>query len=294
MLKFVIDREDAAQLLREYLRKNLRFSSRFIKKLTSKRGYLLINDEPVTVRYIVQAGDILCIRIPAENRSESVRPEHLPLKIVYEDDWFIILNKDAGVPSIPSQIHPTGTIANGLLAYYDKHNLPYTIHIVTRLDKDTSGLMLIAKHQYSHSLLSQMQKENKLKRTYVALVEGVIKQNSGTIRRPIRRKQGSIIEREVAADGQKAITHFEVLNRYADYSYVTVQLETGRTHQIRVHFSWLGHPLLGDNLYGGGLEKVKRQALHCQQLQFNHPITKETLLFRSSPPEEWLPLLHIH
>lgn len=291
MLKYIIEGEESSQSLRDYLRNKLQLSSRFIKKLTSKRGYLLINGEAVTVRQIVQKGDLLHIRIPEEKRSNSILPERLPLRIMYEDDWLIILEKEAGMPSIPSQIYPTGTVANGLLAYYDEQKLPYTIHIVTRLDKDTSGLMLIAKHQYSHSLLSQMQKENKIVRNYVAIVEGSIEQDSGSIRRPIRRKQGSIIEREVAGDGQEAITHYQVLKRYDNYTYLTIRLETGRTHQIRVHFSSLGHPLLGDDLYGGSVDMLTRQALHCQQLKFNHPITKELLQFQTSLPEQWETLL---
>lgn len=291
MLKFVIEKYADGQLLRHYLRETAKLSSRFIKKLTNKRGYLLVNGERVTVRYIVRSGDVLQINFPEEKRSSTVRPERIPLKIIYEDDWLLVLDKEAGMPSIPSQIHSTGTVANGLLAYYDEQNLPYTIHIVTRLDKDTSGLMLVAKHQYSHSLLSEMQKENKITRYYKAIVEGVITKNEQTIKRPIRRKANSIIEREVAPHGREAITHFRVEQRYVTYTYVTVRLETGRTHQIRVHFASVGHPLLGDDLYGGSVHKLNRQALHCQQLQFNHPITKERLQFTSDIPKQWHPLL---
>src|SRR5699024_9898785 len=159
----------------------------------------------------------------------------------------------------PSYLYPSGTVANGLLAHYDKHHLAYTIHIVTRLDKDTSGLMLIAKHQYSHSLLSQMQKKQEIKRYYKALVSGSIKEDKGGIRLPIRRKEGSIIEREVGAGGQHAVTNYHVLKRYENFTYIKVQLETGRTHQIRVHFQALGHPLIGDSLYGGDMDILTRQ-----------------------------------
>lgn len=291
MLKFVIEKNAEGQLLRQYLRETVQLSSRFIKKLTSKRGYLLVNGNHVTVRYILKAGDVLQIRLPEEKRSSAVKPERIPIEIIYEDDWLLVVNKEAGMPSIPSQIHPTGTIANGLLGHYDEQNLPYTIHIVTRLDKDTSGLMLVAKHQYSHSMLAKMQKANEISRSYKAIVAGIITENEQTIKRPIRRKPNSIIEREVAPEGQEAITHFKVKKRYKNHTYVSVRLETGRTHQIRVHFASLGHPLLGDNLYGGDSSSLARQALHCHQLQFKHPITEERLQFTAEIPEQWRSLL---
>lgn len=292
MLKFVIKPEEAGQLLRSYLADHLQLSSRFIKKLTREPGYLLINGKHVTVRYIVQSGDLLQIHLPAEKRSDSVQAERLPLAIVYEDDWLLVLNKRAGMPSIPSQIHPSGTVANGLLAYYDEQNLPYTIHIVTRLDKDTSGLMLIAKHQYSHSLLSRMQTAREINRYYEAIVEGNVVADKQTISKPIGRKPSSIIEREVARDGKEAITHFQVIERFEQYTYLSIRLETGRTHQIRVHLSNEGYPLLGDSLYGGNTDQLKRQALHCAKLQFKHPITNELLTFHASIPDEWERLLH--
>lgn len=292
MLEFIVEKNDDGKILRRYLRETLEFSSRFIKKLTRKRGYLCINGRVVTVRYIVRTGDCLQIKIPEEKRSHTIQPELIPLRIIYEDDWILVIHKEAGMPSIPSAIHPSGTVANGLLAYYDKHNLPYTIHIVTRLDKDTSGLMLIAKHQYSHSLLSKMQKEKRIKRFYKAIVSGTIKMNTGTMNKRIRRKPNSIIEREVGIDGKKAITHFRVIERYDEYTYVSIRLETGRTHQIRVHFSDYGHPLLGDDLYGGNTTYLARQALHCAKLQFTHPITRESLTFQAKIPDQWKQLLH--
>lgn len=285
-MKFIIDQEANGMVLREYLREKLQFSSRFIKKLTTKKGYLIVNDQPVTVRYVLQTGDMLEVIIPDEKRSESIQPESIPLQIIYEDDYLIVLDKPARIPSIPSRLHPTGTIANGLLAYYDEQNLPYTVHVVTRLDKDTSGLMLIAKHQYSHSLLSAMQKRNKIIRSYEALVHGKLERSEGTIEKPIRRKLDSIIEREVSPFGQKAITHYKVIRQYESFSHVAVRLETGRTHQIRVHFSAIGHPLLGDDLYGGSTKYINRQALHCANIQFIHPFTNENLTFNSELPED--------
>lgn len=286
-MKFIIKNEDAGLMLRNFLREKLRFSARFIKRLTSKKGYLSINGEHVTVRYMLQAGDILHIIIPEEKRSVSMQPEKIPLDIIYEDDWLIVINKQAGIPSIPSRLYPTGSIANGLLAYYDEQNLPYTIHIVTRLDKDTSGLLLVAKHQYSHSLLSRMQRNNEILRQYEAIIHGKLAVKRGTINKPIRRKGTSIIEREVCSDGKQAITHYELIKQYAQYAHVSVRLETGRTHQIRVHFASLGHPLLGDSLYGNSESTIERQALHCATLSFVHPFTNEPLWFELTHPKEW-------
>lgn len=290
-MKFVIPPEADGQLLRTYLRQTLRFSARFIKKLTSKRGYIIVNNRSVTVRYTVKTNDVLHIIIPEETRSPVIQPERLPLHIVYEDDWLLIIHKEVGMPSMPSHIHRSGTVANGLLDYYDRKQLPYTVHIVTRLDKDTSGLMLIAKHQYSHYLFAEMQKQHLIERHYEAIVEGRVEEDVGTIQKRIRRKPTSMIKREVAEDGQEAITHYKVCRRFQSYTHVNVQLETGRTHQIRVHFASLGHPLVGDDLYGGNKERLEKQALHCAKLTFTHPMTGKLLTFRAKPPTEWDRLL---
>lgn len=291
MLEYNITSENEGKLLRQYLRDILQLSSRFIKKLTSKPGYLLVNHEPVTVRYLLREGDRLQIRFPEEKRSEAIKPEPIPLEIVYEDEWLLVLHKRAGMPSIPSQVHRSQTVANGLLYYYDKHHLPYTIHIVTRLDKDTSGLMLVAKHQYCHALLSKMQRNQEIERYYEALVHGIVDENFQTIQAPIRRKANSIIEREVGEGGQEAVTHVVVKQRYEHFSHIEARLETGRTHQIRVHLAYIGHPLVGDHLYGGSKDKLSNQALHCARLQFTHPITRKKLSFQAKLPEEWQSLL---
>src|SRR5699024_42782 len=153
----------------------------------------------------------------------------------------------------PSPHNQTGTVANGLLAYYEVNNIPYTVHAVTRLDKDTSGLLLIAKHRYSHSLLATSQLAGKVQRQYKAVIGGHLLDKEGTINAPIGRKADSIIERAVVKNGKEAITHYKVEAESEKYSFLDVELETGRTHQIRVHFSSIGHPVAGDSLYGGSL-----------------------------------------
>lgn len=273
-------------LIREYLQEVHSFSRRIVIALKFEGGQILVNGEPKTVQYQLVTGDVLTVIFPPEKRGTHVTPEEMPLEVVYEDQDIIVINKEAGIATMPSLNHRTGTVANGLLGYYVKNNIPYTIHIVTRLDRDTSGLMLIAKHRYSHSLLAESQTHGKLKREYVAIVEGHMKNKRGTISAKIARKEGSIIERTVSELGQEAITHFEVLRESNDHSLVHVVLGTGRTHQIRVHFSYLGHPLIGDDLYGGKNDQLTRHALHCERLNFEHPLSKKEMSFYKAVPDD--------
>lgn len=290
MMKWMIHSEHVGMTIRDYLKEYQRFSRRILIAVKLE-GKILINGIPQTVRYSLREGDLLEISFPKEQVGEYMVKEEMDLSIVYEDDSVIVVDKPAGIATIPSLHHPTGTVANGILGYYEKHNIPYTVHVVTRLDRDTSGLLLIAKHRYSHSLLSTAQKAGKIKRRYKALVEGDLKQDSGTIDAPIDRKEGSIIERTVKETGKRAVTHFKVEKRLPLHTLVNIQLETGRTHQIRVHFSHINHPLAGDDLYGGKTDYIKRHALHCYKLAFEHPFTKEYIQLESSLPGDMKELL---
>ncbi len=201
-------------------------------------------------------------------KSADMAAEPIPLSIVYEDDYVIVLDKPPHMSTIPSREHPNGTIANALLFHYEKQQLQTTVHIVTRLDRDTSGLVLVAKHRHVHHLLSEQQKQGKVKRRYEAVCHGYVTPLVRTIDAPIGRKGDSIIERQVRPDGQRAVTHYEVLQQKNEMTHVSIRLETGRTHQIRVHFSHIGHPLVGDDLYGGSRARIDRQALHSCELTF--------------------------
>lgn len=282
-MKCIIHSEHVGMTIRDYLKEHRRFSRRILIAV-KQEGNILINHVPQTVRYMLQEGDLLEIAFPKERVGEFMVKEEMDLSIVYEDDSVIVVDKPPGIATIPSHHHPIGTIANGILGYYEKHHIPYTVHVVTRLDRDTSGLVLIAKHRYSHSLLASAQKEGKIKRKYKALVEGNLQKVSGTIDAPIARKEGSIIERMVKETGKRAVTHFKVEKRLSSHTLVNVQLETGRTHQIRVHFSHINHPLAGDDLYGGKTDCMKRHALHCYKLAFEHPFTKEYIQLESNLP----------
>lgn len=281
-MKWTITENNDNMMIRDFLRQIAQFSKRLLVKAKSQDGKILVNGEFKTVRYVLKQGDILEIILPKEQLGNRMTPEEIPLSIVYEDDYILLLNKPAGMATIPSRHHPAGTIANGVLHYYAVKNIPSTVHVVTRLDRDTSGLLLIAKNQYSHSLLSNLQKRHAIHRKYMAVVSGQMFNNRVTIDVPIGRKENSIIERTITAKGKKAITHYEVLKAFKNKTLLEVRLETGRTHQIRVHFSSIGHPLLGDDLYGGDTDGLNRQALHCSEISFQHPFTAEKMTFSSS------------
>jgi len=269
-LSWEVKKEHNGILLREFL-KLKELSKRALTDIKFQGGKITVNGEEKTVRTMLKELDLVQIYFPIEKPSEDLIAEDIPFEIVYEDDAVLVINKPFGIPSIPSREHPNGTLANGLLFYYQTIGLQSTIHIVTRLDKDTSGLMLVAKNRYIHYLFSKNELKN-VQRKYLAIVHGQMNDLKGVIRAKIARKSDSIIERIVSEEGQEAITYYKVLLVNRDYSVVELELETGRTHQIRVHMSSIGHPLIGDDLYGGNTDRLKRQALHSYQLSFVHPI----------------------
>jgi 23S rRNA pseudouridine1911/1915/1917 synthase len=284
-LDWLISKQDSDKLIREFL-KEKEVSKTALTDIKFNGGQINVNKIPATVRYKLKEGDFLELVFPPETPSEGILREDIPLSVVFEDDYLLVINKPPFMSTIPSREHPTGSLANALLYYYDKHGIASTVHIVNRLDRDTSGLLIVAKHRYTHHLFSKQQKVAGINRRYEAIVHGIVELDNGTIDAPIGRKETSIIEREVRSDGQAAVTHFEVIDRYKEFSRVSLRLETGRTHQIRVHMSHLGHPLLGDDLYGGVRTLIARQALHSCELTFVHPITNEQKTFKSPLPED--------
>ncbi|WP_439647406.1 RluA family pseudouridine synthase [Aquibacillus saliphilus] len=288
---WAISMEHNGMLVKDYLMSVQGFSRRLLKAVKFQGGSILVNGENATVRRVLMVGDEIAIVLPEETKGTFMEAENLPLEIVYEDNDVLVINKPAKIASIPSLHHSSGTIANGILGYYRAHNLTYTVHIVTRLDRDTSGLLLVAKHRFSHSLLSKDQKQGKVNRSYYAIIEGYFTGTQGTIDAPIGRRENSIIERMVRDDGQRAVTHYKLMMEAGQFSLLDVKLETGRTHQIRVHFSNLGYPLVGDDLYGGNNDKINRQSLHCKTLEFTQPMTKERLSFKCEMPQDMRELL---
>ncbi|ANC76667.1 RNA pseudouridine synthase [Fictibacillus phosphorivorans] len=282
-----VQNEEAPVLLREYL-KTKQISKAALTDIKFHGGALFVNKKEVTVRTLLNSGDEVTVWFPPETKSSSMKPEDIPLDIIYEDAHFIAVLKPAGMPTIPSLYQPNGSLASAILNYYQIKDIPSTFHAVNRLDKDTSGIVLIAKHRFAHSLMSKQQKDKVIKREYIAFVQGELKDERGTIDRPIARNPESIIERMVSEDGKRSVTHYEKLDfvQNSNFSVVSLRLETGRTHQIRVHMASIGHPLLGDDLYGGTLEMIERQALHSEKTSFIHPFTEERVMLVADLPQD--------
>ena len=212
------------------------------------------------------------------------------LDIIFEDDSLIIINKPAGIPVHPSILHFDNSLSNGLAYYFQEKNIKKKIRPVNRLDKDTSGIVVFAKNEYIQECLIKQMKSKKFLKEYFAILEGFLETSSGTINASISRKEGSIIEREINSNGDISITHFELIKNFSakgkKLSLVKFKLETGRTHQIRVHSKYINHPILGDSLYGNNSNLISRQALHSYKISFIHPIINKNLEFKICLPKD--------
>lgn len=258
------------QLLRDFI-KEIDISDKLLSAIKNN-GDLKVNGHHVTVRYELKAHDHLEIIFPKENRGQQLSSVQMNLDIVYEDDYLLVLNKPPMIPCIPDHRYHNNTLANGLIAYYEKIGLESTIHFVNRLDRETSGLLIVAKYRYIHYLLCKQH----IQRIYLALVWGQVKDQ--IINLPIGR-MGKNVVRKVISTGKPSITHCHLLRSGENWSLVECQLETGRTHQIRVHLSAIGHPLIGDTLYGKIPNATNTYYLHSHSICFIHPITKQPLYF---------------
>ena len=266
------------------------FSSQNLVQLKKNPDSVLANGIPCFMNHILQPGDTLTLHIREERSSEKIPPVDLPLDIVYEDEDLMVINKPAGMPIHPSMNNYYNSMANALAYYFKQQNCPFVFRCINRLDRDTSGLTIVAKHYVSAGMLSAMianKAASGITREYLAIVKGSVQPQEGTITAPLGRKDGSIIERTVDfKKGESAVTHYKVLDEKNGYSLVSLILETGRTHQIRIHMKYLGYPLIGDYLYNPDMERIQRQALHARKLTFRHPITGETLTFTAPLPED--------
>ena len=292
-LCYEISQNDCGLTILQFL-KNKGYSSSNVVALKKIPKSILVNGNWEHVNFRLSAGDVLTIHYEETPSAEHIVPERYPLDIVYEDEDLIVINKPCDMPIHPSLNHYTGTLANALMHYYAEKGEAFTFRCLNRLDKDTTGLVLIAKHGISAGMLSLQMQNRQIKRTYLALVEGTFESKSGTIDAPIARKGASIIEREVNfTSGERAITHYEVVgtSKEHDYSLLSIRLETGRTHQIRVHMQYIGHPLIGDTLYPSDCTRISRQALHSYRLQFTHPVTGKAMTFEAPLPKDMSRLL---
>ena len=262
------------------------FSSHLLTRLRKNMEHLLINGTPSRTNTPLHEDDILTVHIVEEHSSYHVPPVKLPLSIVYEDEDILVANKPAKMPIHPSMDNYYNSLANALAWYYrDSGN--FIFRCTNRLDRDTSGLTVIAKNMLSSAILSDMAVRHAITREYLAIVRGVVTPASGTITAPLSRKPGSIIERCVDfINGERAVTNYQVVASKEDYSLLKLSLETGRTHQIRVHAKYMGNPLLGDYLYNPDFSRIQRVALHSYSLSFIHPLTGQPMKFSAPLPED--------
>ncbi len=285
-LEYKIETEYDGFTIEKYLKAH-GYSSANITAIKKMPNNVVVADEWVHMNRKLTTGEFLTVNIHEEESSEKIPPIDIPLNIVYEDQDIIVINKPAGLPIHPSLNHYEDSLANGLAYYYQKQNKPFIFRCANRLDKNTSGLTVIAKHLVSANIISTMVKNRQFHREYYAIVRGHIEPTSGTIDAPIGRVNESIILRQVDFEkGESAITHYQVIDEKNGHSLVSIHLETGRTHQIRVHFKYIGHPLIGDYMYNPDMEYMQRQALHSHKISFNHPITGQPMEFVADLPED--------
>ena len=279
--------EDANSLRTEQYLRRRGFSYQNLTQLKKMPESILINGVWSYMRTPLHSGDILTVHIRETESSPNIPPVELPLDIVYEDEDIIVVNKPAGMPVHPSLNNYRNSLANALMYYYQQQGKPFIFRCTNRLDRDTSGLTVIAKHMVSSSILSSMTARHEIEREYLAVVRGSVTPSSGTIDAPIGRTGSSLIERKIDFEhGERAVTHYHVVKEENGYSLVSLILETGRTHQIRVHMKYIGFPLAGDYLYNPDMEYIQRQALHSCRLSFRHPITGKHMEFTADLPED--------
>ena len=271
--------------VKEVLKAKFSMSDRLLLKL-KKLDRIYLNGDVTSVNHLVLENDLIECYLDYEEDNSNIVPTEMPLNIIYEDEAYIVVNKPAGIPVHPSMDHYADSLSNGIAFYFNQIGLKKKIRPVNRLDKDTSGIVIFAKNEYIQECLVRQMKSKEFIKKYIAVVNGNLGNFEGTINAPIARKEGSIIERCVNGTGDIAITHYKVLKRNLDFDVVECILETGRTHQIRVHFAYLGHSLLGDTLYGKSSNLINRQALHAYEVEFIHPLSKQKVKYVANVPED--------
>jgi len=286
MEKMLVYKAESEVLIKNVLKQHFEMSERFIRKLKLNKR-IKCNGQNVYLDYKLACNDILTINIAFDEISENIVAENLHINVLYEDEFVMAINKPPNMVVHPTCLHQSHTLANAIQYYLEQKNEKTKIRFVNRLDRDTSGIVVFAKSEYIQECLVKQMEKNIFKKEYIAIVEGIVKEKSGVVDYPIKRDESSIMLRKIAEDGEKAVTHFEVVKELKNnMTLMKYYLETGRTHQIRVHSKAIGHTILGDDLYGKSSRLINRQALHAYKVSFIHPITKEILqIIADIPPD---------
>lgn len=282
--RFTVGSADDGITLRRFLRQKCGLSARSLTVIKYDGGSILCGDRELRAHDILHSGDRIEVTLPHE--ACDITPVEGALDILFEDERLLIVNKPHDMPVHPTKVHQIDTLANIVSFYQRQRGEGYIFRALNRLDKDTSGCVILAKDRIAYSLV-----QPTVEKEYVAVCEGNI-EKSGTIDAPIALCPDSKIKRCVCVDGDRAVTHYETIAHGNGHTMCRMKLETGRTHQIRCHMSHIGHPLAGDDLYGGSLRYITRQALHCQSVRFTHPDTKEAILLSTEIPTEFLNIIH--
>ncbi len=292
-IHYEISEAHAGLRVEQYLKRR-GYSSQNLASIKRMPESILINGIHSYMRQPLAAADRLTVQITETRCSEKIPPVEIPLQIVYEDEDIIVINKPAGMPIHPSLNNYYNTMANALAWYYKEQEKPFIFRCCNRLDRDTSGLTVVAKHLVSAGILSAMTGRREVNREYLAITAGHVMPESGTITAPLARKPGTIIKRTVDWErGEPAVTHYRLIASDDRHSLVSLKLETGRTHQIRIHMKYLGYPLIGDYLYHPDMSCIGRQALHSCRLSFPHPITGTAMDFTAPLPNDMQAVLDI-
>lgn len=289
VIKYEIN--DSKKSINDILLADLKISNRLLYKLI-KSNKIFLNNELIDTRKSAQLGDIISIDLNYDEECPNIVPTKMHIDIIYEDDAILAINKSAGIATHPSRMHYDNTLSNGVKFYFTSISLNKKIRPVNRLDLNTSGIVIFAKNEYVQENLIKQMSSSEFKKEYLAICDGIFKIKKGTINKPIARKEASIIERCISEEGKSAITHYEVLKEFDNYSLVKCLLETGRTHQIRVHMASMGHPILGDSLYGNTAFFASGQALHCYKTTFLDPVTYKSVNIECLPTSWNTKFLH--
>ncbi len=295
-MQIQITKEYDGMLLRQFLRAELKLSSKMIKHLKFCEDGILVNRKQVTVRYALASGDLLELATE-DAESAPIEPVELPIDILYEDDDLVVPSKPANMPTHPSHDHYDDTVANALAYRYAESGVPFVFRPINRLDRNTSGLLLIARNRPAAGRLSDAMRRGEIEKSYLAILDGEMTEDEGVIDACLHRTAQSIILREVcspdAPDADPSLTEYRVLARKNRHTLVLARPITGRTHQLRVHFAHIGHPITGDDLYGTPSPYITRHALHAHRLSFPHPTDGRRITVTAPPPSDFSELLRI-